>query len=86
MTWNNEDAAELSGMLSTSTMKKAFTELEDESKEVMANIAGFDLATPEGVGKATKAQGRSQGILRALDALKELTEENDEEEKSDAQS
>ena len=73
--WTARDATELALLLQNPTIIKAFAFLDAEARNRVFAMVSLDLTSPEGIAVATKTQGFSGGIQRAIDLLCELTEE-----------
>ena len=71
---------DLASMLSTKTMRLAVQHLLAEVSGLQQQISTIDLAPQEGVYNAVRVQGKIEGILRAVEALVELTQDPDEPE------
>ena len=63
-------------MLASSVMVAALAEVEEEADAGLRSLASMDLTTSEGVAQATKQQGQSSGLLRAIEVLHECAAED----------
>lgn len=73
--FTDKDADELAKVLQGAAVRRALREIEAEAVASLSSILTCNLFTEEGRGKATRAQGRADGLRRALDLLVELSKE-----------
>jgi hypothetical protein len=68
---------ELRHILSHSLLRKALAHVMQEMQASEASWLGVDMSTPEGVARVMQLQSEVKGILRAIQALVDLTKEEE---------
>jgi hypothetical protein len=67
-------------MLSHTLLRKALAHVMHEMQASEASWLGVDMSTPEGVTRVMQLQSEVKGILRAVQALVDLTKEEEQDD------
>ncbi len=77
--WDSSMAQELAVMMESPALLTALGEINFMVKGDSYSLRAIDFTTQEGVAKAIKLQGRTQGMLDALQDLADKAEEGNED-------